>query len=278
MSLPAFLRLAGPMLLTASTALFGTIQTPAADPPASLSVLSTLSEKYGLQVLTQKSELPATFNHGPIEGQEAAADEVASYAPILSFEWNLYPVDLIKRTRLKRIVLCKDLSYAKQKRTAIPDFGNDTLYLDVVRGRTNDLYVREVIHHEYYHLIDLRDDGKLYEDKEWTKLNPPDFKYGTGGKNAQNDRTVSVATDKYPGFLDRYAMTGVEEDKAEVFSHMMAEPLTVQERAAKDPVLQAKVERMKELMAAFCPAMDKKYWEIIWQTKREKKEKGSRDP
>src|SRR5262249_29502615 len=138
------------------------------------------------------------------------------------------------------------------------------------RGRGSDLYVREVIHHEFYHIIDYRDDGKLYQDDSWAKLNPPDFKYGTGGKNAQNDPTVSLSSDKYPGFLNRYATTGVEEDKAEIFSHLMAEPQMVLDRAAKDMVLQSKVDRMKELMSIFCPAMDKKYWETILQTKRVK--------
>jgi hypothetical protein len=201
MSLCLFLRLVGPLLLMASTALFGTIQTPPADPPARPADLRNLSEKYGLQILTQPSEFPAAFNHGPIEGREATPEEVAWYGPILASEWNLYPVDLIKRTRLKRLVLCKDLSYAKQKRTAIPDFDADTLYLDVVRGRKNDLYVREVIHHEYYHIIDLRDDGKLYQDDEWVKLNPPGFKYllPRNGPAVLGDHPTGKAREKRKG-------------------------------------------------------------------------------
>src|SRR5262245_45505452 len=200
---------------------------------------------------------------GDINGSEAAMTDVESYAPIFAFEWSLYPPALIKKTRLRSIVLCKDLTFAGQRRTAVPDFEHDILYLDVARGRTNDRYVRMVIHHEFFHLIDLRDDDHLYEHERWAKLNPPGFKYGPGGVNLQNDPTVTETGKDSPGFLNRYAASGVEEDKAEVFAHLMVEPKEMKDRAAKDKYMRAKVERMKELLADFAPKMDEKFWRAV---------------
>ena len=159
----------------------------------------------------------------------------------------------MKKTRLKSVVFCKDLTFAGQRRTAVPDFEHDVLYLDVARGRNDDRYVRKVIHHEFFHIVDLRDDDQLYEDERWVKLNPPGFKYGPGGINLQNDPTVTETGKDVPGFLNRYAAGGVEEDKAEVFAHLMVEPKEMKDRADKDKYMRAKVERMKELLRDFTP-------------------------
>jgi hypothetical protein len=138
----------------------------------------------------------------------------------------------------------------------------------VVRGRGDDRYVRKVIHHEFFHIIDLRDDGKLYEDDRWAKLNPPDFKYGPGGAKLQDDPSVTTTGQDAPGFLNRYAAAGVEEDKAEVFAHLIVEPKMMADRAKKDKYMRAKVERMKELLADFTPKMDKSFWERVEKAER----------
>jgi len=56
---------------------------------------------------------------------------------------------------------------------------------------------------------------------------------------------------------------GVEEDKAEIFAHMMVEGSYVTRRAARDDVLAAKVERMKELLEKFCPEMNSEFWKKV---------------
>jgi hypothetical protein len=43
----------------------------------------------------------------------------------------------------------------------------------------------------------------------------------------------------------------------------MVEPKLVAERAEKDKVLKAKVERMEELLAAFCPEVNRKFWDSV---------------
>jgi hypothetical protein len=84
----------------------------------------------------------------------------------------------------------------------------------------------------------------------------------------QSDPTVTTTGKDEPGFLNRYAMAGVEEDKAEVFAHMIVEPKMIAERVKKDKYMQAKVERMKELLVEFTPSMDKKFWEAVEKAER----------
>ena len=230
--------------------------------------LAAVGKKYGLEIITSPPRFPVKMNTGEINGSAAAKADVESYAGLFAFEWSLYPPELVKKTRLKSVVFCRDLTFAGQRRTAVPDFEHDVLYLDVARGRSNDRYVRKVIHHEFFHVIDLRDDDHLYEDERWAKLNPSGFKYGPGGINLQNDPTVTEPGKDAPGFLNRYAASGVEEDKAEVFAHLMVEPKAMSARAGEDKYIRAKVERMKELLAEFSPKADEKFWKKVEKAER----------
>jgi hypothetical protein len=230
--------------------------------------LATIGAAYDIQIVTAQPVFPVRTYHGKIEGHAATANEIDRYAVLFSREFTLYPPDLIKRAKLKCVVLCKDLSYAGQLRGAIPDFEHDTLYLDVVRGGYDRSYVCKAIHHEFFHVIDYRDDRLLYADEHWAALNPAGFKYGTGGKNAQGVPTASVLTDTIPGFLNYYSTTGVEEDKAEMFANLIVDSAYVEERARTDRVLKTKIQAIKELAVAFCPAVNEQFWAKATQTSR----------
>src|SRR5262249_1253771 len=104
------------------------------------------------------------------------------------------------------------------------------------------------------------DDGLRAEDERWASLNPRGFRYGTGGENAQNMPQSSWLSDDYPGFLNHYSTTAIEEDKAEVFANLMVESEYMESRAKRDPVIRAKVRRMKEFMIGFCPETDDQFW------------------
>src|SRR5204863_9871526 len=73
---------------------------------------------------------------------------------------------------------------------------------------------------------------------------------------------------KYPGFLNHFSTFGVNEDKAEVFANLIVDSAYVERRATKDPVLRAKVQRMRELLAEFCPAVNDEFWEKARKLKR----------
>ena len=101
----------------------------------------------------------------------------------------------------------------------------------------------------------------MYRDDVWSRLNAPDFKYGSGGVHAQDMPTTSVLTEKFPGFLNHYSTTGVEEDKAELFANMIVDSTLVGKRVEKDIVLGKKIRHMKRSRADSCPEMNSEFWE-----------------
>jgi hypothetical protein len=257
-------------LLIILTAMFPPQTASAQDkaPPSPTDDLTKLADVYKIEIVSSKPVFPVKIASGSIDGKPASETEIRTYTPLFVGEFKLYPRELIKKAKLKRVVLCMELSFNKQLRNAVPDFDHDTLFLDVSRGSYNKSYLRKVIHHDFYHIIDLRDDGSLFKDERWAALNPADFKYGNGGKNAQDNSTTSILTDKFPGFLNHYSTTAVEEDKAEVFANLIVDPDYVSERAKKEPVLKAKIGRMKELMSSFCPEVNAAFWEKTQKLKR----------
>ena len=182
-----------------------------------------------------------------------------NYAPILAAELARYPAAFLRKTKLVKIVLSRKLKFAGQERAAIPDFQNNVLHLDVLQGNWNEIYQRTVIHHELFHVVDWRDDGKLYEDRDWKKLNPSKFRYGKGGKNARGPDQWPLDS-SLKGFLNKYSMSGVEEDKAEIYANLMVRPGEVRRRARKDSVLAKKITAMKRLLYAFSRSMDRNFW------------------
>jgi hypothetical protein len=234
----------------------------------SLGELEKIAKAYKVEIVTADPSFPVKTTHGTIDGKGTYKQDLKEYTSLFAPEFTLYPADLVKRSQLKRVVFCNELSFAGQRRNAIPDFEHDTLYIDVSRGKYSKSYLRKVIHHEFFHIIDLRDDGSLYKDERWEALNPADFKYGNGGRNAQDLMQTSLLTDKFPGFLNHYSTTGVEEDKAEIFANLIVDPAYVDARAKKDRVLKAKVQRMNELLMSFCPSMNDQFWEKVRNVKR----------
>src|SRR5262245_8374445 len=85
-----------------------------ADPKPAEPDLAAVGKTYGLEIVTESPKFPVRITHGVIDGAEAAKSDADSYASIFAFEWSLYPPDLVKKTRLKKVVFCQDLSFAKQ--------------------------------------------------------------------------------------------------------------------------------------------------------------------
>ncbi len=222
--------------------------------------LEKIAGTYRVEIIFLQPSFPVDTPHGRIDGRAAVTRSLEHYVPLLAAEFTLYPPELIERSALKRLVLCADLTFAGQRRNAVPDFEHDVLYLDVSRGTHSKSYLRTVIHHELFHILDYRDDGLLYQDDRWVALNQKGFRYGSGGRAAQDNHQMSLLTEETPGFLTAYSQTGVEEDKAETFAHLIVHSDHVLQRAARDPVIEAKVQRIKELMASFCPRMNDTFW------------------
>lgn len=235
--------------------------------------LARIAKDYNIEIVTAGLSFPVKTLYGDINGKQASGKSLGNYITLFAPEFTVYPLSLVKRSQLKRVVLCDELYFAGQRRNAIPDFEHDTLYLDVSRGSYNKPYLRKVMHHEFFHIIDYRDDGDLYRDERWSSLNPSGFRYGSGGVNAQDLPYTSVLTDRFPGFLNHYSTTGVEEDKAEVFANLIVDHAYVGGRIRSDAVLRKKVKLLQQLLARFCPDMNSAFWEKLRQRRHARRDR-----
>lgn len=132
-----------------------------------------------------------------------------------------YPASLFAQMKLDHVALVKNLDVAGQRRRAMPSPETSTLvYAD--NGEIICPAGMEVrVHHEFYHFIDYRLFGDFYyRDPKWTALNPEGITYGSGGSTAYGIPFNNLGHPS-SGMVSRYALYGVEEDKAETFGWMM---------------------------------------------------------
>ena len=106
--------------------------------------------------------------------------------------------------------------------------------------------------------------GYRLEEKSWAALNPAGFIYGEQTKSWKEINPVNVGAPNQLGFVTDYAMTSVEEDKAEVFACLMQEKhkKLIARWAQKDTVLRKKIQVIKDFVAAYCPQMNEEYWQL----------------
>jgi hypothetical protein len=228
-------------------------------------MLSSLGRRYGVTIVTGGQQYPVVLTRGTIDGSDPDESSVREYARVLVPEFSRYPVSLTRRTGLRRIVLAGSLSYGGQSRSAIPDFRNRALFLRTTAPLSragyprpeDEAYQRRVLHHEFFHIVDHFDDGRLFSDPRWSRLNPPDFKYSGGGATAQDITHAASAETGMPGFVTRYSTTGVEEDKAELFSYALTEPEVLKKRTSLDSIVARKVQRLAWLLRRFDPATER---------------------
>ncbi|MES1227113.1 MAG: hypothetical protein ABUL72_00490 [Armatimonadota bacterium] len=221
-------------------------------------VLIELGKKYSVEIQVASGDFAWQGDGYKVEGHAPPADELERYVALFASEWNRYPREVIPATKLKRIVIASNISLDSQARAAVPAFDGQTMFYDTTLGRANPLYQRSVIHHEFFHYIDNLQ-GHMRVDPEWAALNPIGFRYGSGGDKMRVKGAGSL-TDNLPGLLTPYAGSGVEEDKAELFSHLLTTPEYVERRMASDPVLCSKVALLKGRLVKWNGAFDEAFW------------------
>ena len=96
-----------------------------------------------------------------------------------------------------------------------------------------------------------------YYDPTWAHFNSPNFRYGSGGASMQAGH-LSIFNHPALGFVNHYAMSGLEEDKAEIFAALMV-PEERQQLAnwikQGDYVLKQKRDYMRAFIQSLDPNM-----------------------
>lgn len=179
-------------------------------------------------------------------------------------EFGKYPTAFLKRVGLKEINFVTRLAVGGMPVKAMPDYVNERLVLDVDMA-DDEWYSRHVVHHEFYHLVEEQMFGSAYyKDPVWAAMNTKGFKYGNGGASAQNPE-VTPLTHPHPGFINLYSESGLEEDKAEMWTVVMFgdDWRTVSPWMKKDAILRKKAEYLEKFAKKTCPEMDAKFFTRI---------------
>ena len=265
-------------LLTACSSTLPTgarIEAPAREIEGFRAEFAKLSERYGVKIEWDVGGLEEKHHWGRRSTRQPADWELQAYAPILVDEFGFYPPSVIRKSGLRRILVCRDLwvesSGVNQNVSGTLDHGTQTMYLCIsytykVNNRAKQ---RRVIHHALFHQFDHAM-GLIREDPDWVALNPDGFVYGSHGKGGHFDRTPQsgLLTSRYPGFLNRYSTGNLADDKADIFAYMIVAHPYVQSRAQRDPVVAAKMEFLTRRLARFCPDLDAAFWAKVRDVRR----------
>lgn len=189
--------------------------------------------------------------------------ELQHYLPLFAQELQKLPAELLTLSGLQTVAFVRQLQVATQPRAAVPDYNHEVLYYDI--SPKSDSYLRHVVHHEFYHMLEQQLYGSAYyQDPEWLLLNPDGFAYGKGGA-ATRDPQAAAFSHPAPGFINGYAMSGIEEDKAEIWTVIWANDSWQQVKAMfeQDAVLAAKLRLLIKQLQCKAPALKQAWPETI---------------
>ena len=154
-----------------------------------------------------------------------------------------YNSKFLKKIDLKYIVFCEGLFISNINTGGIPDNKNRTLILDI---NFNEKYFERMIHHEIFHMIQnsYEDD---FNDQKFSLFNNSDFEYAQC--STCSDRLNLDLYEKTDGFLTEYSKSIPSEDMAEIFSFLMTDKETIEDKIYSDKILNNKVNFIKSNLA-----------------------------
>ena len=190
-----------------------------------------------------------TFSY-KIESNPCENEDLDMFIPLFFLEFLIYPKSFIKNSKIKQIIFVHDIQFTtpfySQERAGCPEY-QQTKSLILAAAERNFLYIRIVMHHEFFHYVDWIDDNS-YEDEVFEKLNEPNFKYGNGGEFEREWIKLDKGT---KGFINHYSTTGLEEDRAEIYQYLIGDPDEALNN--KDEIVRKKVKRIQEFVNKFDP-------------------------
>jgi hypothetical protein len=206
--------------------------------------------------------------------------EISIYPPCLFSVENSVPLEprsrrnrrkreAIANRKLSRFLMTEgntyDMSSGTVGRTAIPDAGLPGQLIYDVTAVPHQRYREQVIHHELYHYIDWSLDNEWDRaDSTWETHNPESCCDGHGGAAAQTSNARDASS--IDGFISNYAEASLDEDKAELFAHVVQNTAHVRTMYARSARIRGKVAWLKNEFLSFCPAMDAAWWESRFPT------------
>jgi hypothetical protein len=224
--------------------------------PMSLTEVSSMG---GVQLMVVTEGGPSQFL-SPIRAEAPPDTEWRTYLPLLRAELGIYTDRMLRESGLRSVVLCDRVTYKGQAAAGLPSFAEGRIYLAVPAQSVSKDFARRSVHHELFHLVDYRQGAASGSDPGWANLNDRAFHYGKGGWH-EIALGAHLPDESVPGFLNRYSRSGPEEDKAEIYAHMMAGRELVEGRARSDEMVRSKCAELKARFSRYFPEMDPTFWE-----------------
>ena len=163
--------------------------------------------------------------------------------PLVEKNINLYNSSFLNKIKLKYIIFCQNLSISEINTGGIPDNKNRSLILDI---NFNQKYFERMIHHEIFHMIQNTHTKYFNEDK-FSSFNQTSFNYAEC--STCSDRLNLDLYENTSGFLTEYSKTVPSEDMAEIYSFLMTDKKTIEDKISEDKILGKKVNFIKSNLA-----------------------------
>ncbi|MFN3701479.1 MAG: hypothetical protein ACK4VI_08165 [Alphaproteobacteria bacterium] len=143
----------------------------------------------------------------------------------------------LQKIGLRYILMCGSASARNQEIGGIPVPPIHTLMLSL--GLDDNEYRQHIFYHELFHFMEL-----TAKDRQFVSQWDRDFSSGYGRGSGTSWRLKSGDR----GFVSAYAQTSAEEDRAEIFAHLMRAPDEMRRFANSDwsPELNGKIEAIQK--------------------------------
>lgn len=225
--------------------------------------ISKIPQELHAKIEVAKQQFQCNNGNLVIEGEVPSRDNVEAFMPVFRHEMSLYPQSTREKLGIKKILLCENLAMNNQIVAGIADEKHGVLYLNLDDANRHPRFLRHTFHHELFHFIDWRIEETERDDCDWVNLNPSQFEYKGGGYAHILDIDSLADDETLEGFLNKYSMSAVEEDMAEIYTGMVINSPWVEYRAEYDSVIRLKMEKMFKRLQRFDLNLDKSFWSTI---------------
>lgn len=171
----------------------------------------------------------------------ASAADTAGIDPdmidAVSIAFAVYPDSALAGMHLEHVALCSKIRFSDQPDdgpAGIAVLGGARILVSIEPFHGDLAYetftIEQVVHHELFHMLDEAARPEARADREWAALNPSGFAY----------RDPADRNARPTGFVNGYATTNDDEDRASTFEYLMGQPAKLCELAKHDKILAAK--------------------------------------
>ena len=244
--------------------------------PALLELCSTLHITVHFPSTPTPAVIPEQHYPGQYSASSPSLPALLCFVPHLIAALSIYPPAFFHRLDLRELWLCDSLT-CNGVTAWMASFLSKRLYVDC--ALIDSVHVKSLIHHELFHFIDYAIHHSpsspplphpitrfcAVPDPAWAALNDPSFRYGDGGLPACSD-TESAYTGRVRGraergsFPSRYAQSGMEEDRAEVWAALVRDRHSITH--ARDGRLRQKGAELERRVKEWSGGLlDEQWWQ-----------------